>query len=90
MPTVQQHRNPSPLFPALALVDVGVDDVCVGDPALTDHSWSRLGLFVREDLVVLDGIAAAGVHPDVIVALAIPGRDRHDSANAITTPATRV
>ncbi len=55
----------------------------VGDPALTDHSWSRLGSFVREDLVVLDGTAAPGVHPAVIEALAVPDRNRPDAAEAM-------
>lgn len=71
------------LFQPLELVDAGVDDVHVGDPALTDHSWSRLGSFVREDLVVLDGTAAPGVHPPVIEALAVPDRNRPDAAEAM-------
>jgi len=57
--------------------------VYVGDPALTDHSWSRLGSFVREDLVVLDGTAAPGVHPAIIEALAVPDRNRPDAAEAM-------
>lgn len=83
LPTVEEHRNTPPLFQTLALVDAGVDDVYVGDPALTDHSWSRLGSFVREDLVVLDGTAAPGVHPAVIEALAVPDRNRPDAAEAM-------
>ncbi|WNY34076.1 MupG family TIM beta-alpha barrel fold protein [Curtobacterium flaccumfaciens] len=83
LPTVEEHRNMPPLFQALSLVDAGVDDVYVGDPALTEHSWSRLGSFVREDLVVLDGTAAPGVHPAVIEALAIPDRNRPDAAEAM-------
>ncbi|MBT1623509.1 DUF871 family protein [Curtobacterium flaccumfaciens pv. oortii] len=83
LPTVEEHRNTPPLFQALSLVDAGVDDVYVGDPALTDHSWSRLGSFVREDLVVLDGAAAPGVHPAVIEALAVPDRNRPDAAEAM-------
>ncbi|WP_420366858.1 MupG family TIM beta-alpha barrel fold protein [Curtobacterium sp. L3-7] len=57
LPTVEAHRNVPPLFQAVALVDAGVDDVYLGDPALTEHSWARLGSFVRDD-VVLDGVAA--------------------------------
>lgn len=83
LPTVEEHRNAPPLFQALSLVDAGVDDVYVGDQALTDHSWSRLGSFVREDLVVLDGTAAPGVHPAVIEALAVPDRNRPDAAEAM-------
>lgn len=83
LPTVEEHRNAPPLFQALSLVDAGVDDVDVGDPALADHSWSRLGSFVREDLVVLDGTAAPGVHPAVIEALAVPDRNRPDAAEAM-------
>ncbi|MFK4483291.1 MupG family TIM beta-alpha barrel fold protein [Curtobacterium sp. AB7] len=83
LPTVEGHRTVPPLFQALELVDVGVDDVYVGDPALTDHTWSRLGSFVRDDLVVLDGIAAPGVHPAVIEALAVPDRNRPDAAEAM-------
>lgn len=83
LPTVEEHRNTQPLFQTLALVDAGVDDVYVGDPALTDHSWWRLGSFVREDLVVLDGTAAPGVHPAVIEALAVPDRNRPDAAEAM-------
>jgi len=83
LPTVEPHRNSPPLFQALSLVDAGVDDVYVGDPALTDHSWSRLGSFFREDLVVLDGTATSGVHPSVIEALAIPDRNRPDAAEAM-------
>ena len=71
LPTVEQHRNSPPLFQVLSLVDAGVGDVYVGDPALTDHSWSRLGSFIREDPVVLDGTAAPGVHTAVIEALAM-------------------
>lgn len=83
LPTVEEHRNMPPLFQALSLVDAGVDDLYVGDPALTDHAWSRLGSFVREDLVALDGTAAPGVHPAVIEALAIPDRNRPDAAEAM-------
>lgn len=83
LPTVEEHRNMPPLFQALSLVDAGVDDVYVGDPALTDHSWSRLGSFVREDLVVLDGTATPGVHPAIIEALAVPDRSRPDAAEAM-------
>jgi len=72
LPTVEQHRNSPPLFQALSLIDAAVDDVYVRDPAMTDHSWSRLGSFVRECLVVLDGTAAPSVHPAVIDALAAP------------------
>lgn len=72
LPTVEQHRNMPPLFQAVALVDAGVDDVYVGDPELTDHSWSPLGSLVREDVVVLDGTAGPGAHPLVIETLAIP------------------
>jgi hypothetical protein len=57
--------------------------VYVGDPALTDHSWSRLGSFVRDDVVVLDGVAAPGLHPAVIEALAVPDRNRPDAAEAM-------
>lgn len=59
-----------PLFQALALVKAGVEDVHVGDPALTNHSWSQLGSFVREDQVVLDGTADMGQQPAVIEARA--------------------
>ncbi|WP_181436536.1 PTS transporter subunit EIIB [Curtobacterium sp. MCPF17_001] len=69
---VEQHRTMAPLFQALELVDAGVEDVYAGDPALTDHSWSRLGSFVRHDLVVLDPTAAPVVHPSVIEALRSP------------------
>jgi uncharacterized protein len=82
LPTVEEHRN-APLFQALSLVDAGVDNVYVGDPALTDRSWSRLGSFVLEDRVVLDGTAAPGVHPAVIEALAVPDRNRPDAAEAM-------
>ncbi|WP_372440160.1 MupG family TIM beta-alpha barrel fold protein [Curtobacterium flaccumfaciens] len=82
-PTVEQHRNSPPLFQALSLVDAGVDDVYFGDPALTENAWSRLGSFVRDDLVVLDGTAAPGVHPAVIEALTIPDRKRPDAAEAM-------
>jgi len=83
LPTVEQHRNMPPLFQAVALVDAGLDDVYVGDPALTDRSWSRLRSLVRDDVVVLDGTAAPGVHPAVIEALAIPDRNRPDAAEAM-------
>jgi hypothetical protein len=83
LPTVEEHRTMPPLFQAVALVDAGVDDVYVGDPALTDHSWSRLGSFVRDDVVVLDGVAAPGLHPAVIEALAVPDRNRPDAAEAM-------
>jgi len=71
-----------PLLQALALVDVCVDDVYVGDPAPTDHSWSRLRSFVLDDVVVVDGPAAPGGHPAVIEALAVPDRNRPDAAEA--------
>lgn len=83
LPTVEGHRTMPPLFQAVALIDAGVDDVYVGDPALTDHSWTRLGSFIRDDVVVLDGTAAPGVHPLVIEALAIPDRNRPDAAEAM-------
>lgn len=83
LPTVEQHRNMPPLFQAVALVDAGVDDVYVGDPVLTDHSWSRLGSFVLDDVVVLDGTAAPGVHPAVIEALAVPDLNRPDAADVM-------
>ncbi len=83
LPTVERHRTMPPLFQALELVDVGADDVYVGDPALTDHSWSRLGSFVRDDVIVLDGTAASGVHPLVIEALAMPDQNRPDAAEAM-------
>lgn len=83
LPNVEQHRTMPPLFQAVALVDTGVDDVHVGAPALTDHSWARVGSFVRDDVVVLDGTAAAWVHPLVIEALAIPDRSRSDAAEAM-------
>jgi len=82
LPTVEAHRNVQPLFQAVAVVDAGVDDVYVGDPALTEHSWSRLGSFVRDDVVALDGVAARGVHTSVFAALAVPDRDRPDAAEA--------
>jgi len=83
LPTVEDHRTIPPLFQALALVDAGVDDVYVGDPALTDHSWARLGSFARDDVVVLDGVAAPGVHPAVIETLTVPDRNRPDTAAAM-------
>jgi uncharacterized protein len=83
LPTVEEHRTMPPLFQALALVDAGADDVYVGDPALTDHSWARLGSFAGDDVVVLDGVAAPGVHPAVIEALAVPDRNRPDTAEAM-------
>ncbi|MCS5510054.1 MupG family TIM beta-alpha barrel fold protein [Curtobacterium flaccumfaciens pv. flaccumfaciens] len=83
LPTVEEHRNMPRLFQALSLVDAGADDVYVGDPALTYNAWSRLGSFVRDDLVVLDGTAAPGVHPAVIEALTIPDRNRPDAAEAM-------
>jgi uncharacterized protein len=82
LPTVEAHRNVPPLFQAVALVDAGVDDVYVGDPALTEHSWARLGSFVRDD-VVLDGVAAPGAHPSVVAALAVPDRNRPDADEAM-------
>jgi hypothetical protein len=60
-----------------------VDDVYVGDPALSDHSWSRLGSFVLDHVVVLDGTAAPDVHPAVIEALAVPDRNRPDAAESM-------
>ncbi|WP_181435607.1 MupG family TIM beta-alpha barrel fold protein [Curtobacterium sp. MCPF17_051] len=83
MPTVEEHRTVPSLFQAMALVDAGLDDVYIGDPALTDHSWSRLGSFVLDDVVVLGGPAAPGVHPAVLEALAIPDRNRPDAAEAM-------
>lgn len=83
LPTVEEHRTMPPLFQALALVDAGVDDVYVGDPALTADSWAGLGTFVRDDVVVLDGVAAPGVHPALIEALAVPDRNRPDAAEAM-------
>lgn len=83
LPTVEEHRTMPPLFQAVVLVDAGVDDVYVGDPALTDQSWSRLGSLVRDDVVVLDGTAAPGLHPAVIEALAVPDRNRPDAAEAM-------
>ncbi|PCN48063.1 hypothetical protein Csp2054_09325 [Curtobacterium sp. 'Ferrero'] len=83
LPTVEAHRNAPPLHQALALAEVGVDDVYVGDPALSDRSWSRLGTFVRDGVVVLDGTAAPGVHPAVLAGLAVPDRERPDAAEAM-------
>jgi len=83
LPTVEAHRGLSPLAQAVALVDAGVDDVYVGDPALTERSWSRLGSFAREGVVVLDGVAAPGVDADVSAALAVPDRNRVDPAEAL-------
>lgn len=83
LPTVEEHRDWPPLLQALSLVDAGVDDVCVGDPALTNHLWSRLGSFVPEDLVVLDGTAAPGLHQADIEALAGTDRNRPDAAEAM-------
>lgn len=80
LPTVEEHRSVPPLFQVLSLADVGVDDVYVGDPALTDLSWERLGSLVRDDLVVLDGIATSGVHPEVLESLTVPDRNRTDAA----------
>lgn len=83
LPTVEGHRAMAPLSQALELVDAGVDDVYVGDPALSDHSWSRLGSFVLDHVVVLDGTAAPDVHPAVIEALAVPDRNRPDAAESM-------
>ncbi|WP_396290858.1 MupG family TIM beta-alpha barrel fold protein [Curtobacterium sp. KT1] len=83
LPTVEQHRNMSPLFQAVALVDAGVNDVYVADPALTDQSWSRLRSLFRDDVVVIDGTAAPEVRPAVIEALAVPDRNRPDAAEAM-------
>ncbi|KQO65171.1 MupG family TIM beta-alpha barrel fold protein [Curtobacterium sp. Leaf261] len=83
LPTVEAHRSASPLAQAVALVDAGVDDVYVGDPALSSHSWSRLGSFVSSGLIVLDGLAAPGLDPLVLEALALPDRNRVDAAEAL-------
>ncbi|MFJ4297619.1 MupG family TIM beta-alpha barrel fold protein [Curtobacterium sp. NPDC089689] len=83
LPTVEEHRETPPLFQACALLEAGVDDVYVGDPALTEHAWDRLGTLVRDDVVVLDGRAAPGVHRAVIGALAVPDRERPDAAAAM-------
>lgn len=83
LPTVEAHRNAAPLQQTLELAEVGVDDVYVGDPALSARSWSRLGTFVRDELFVLDGTAAPGVHPAVLAALAVPDRERPDAAEAM-------
>jgi hypothetical protein len=60
-----------PLFQALALADAGVHNVYVGDPALTDRSWERLGSLVRDDLVALTA-PLRPVHPGVLDALTGP------------------
>jgi hypothetical protein len=83
LPTVEGHRTMPPLFQALELVDAGVDDVYVGDPALTDHSWSRLRSFVRGDAVVLDWTAAPRVQSAIIDELAVPDRNRPDATEAM-------
>lgn len=83
LPTIEAHRDRPPAFQALALVEAGVDDVYVGDPSLTEHSWSRLRSLVRDDVVVLDGVAAPGLHPAVVEALAVPDRNRSDAAEAM-------
>lgn len=72
-----------PLFQALELSGAGVDDVYIGDPALTDHSWLRLGSFVLDNVVVLNGTAAPDVHPAVIETLAVPHRNRPDAAESM-------
>ena len=71
------------MFQAVALADAGVDDVYVGYPAPTDHSWARLGSFIRDGAVVLDGLAATGVPPAVIEALTVPDRNRPDAAEGM-------
>jgi hypothetical protein len=72
-----------PLFEAVALIDTGLDDVYVGDPARTDHSWSPMGSFVRDDVVVLDGTAAPRVHPLAFEVLAIQRCQGHDPAGTL-------
>lgn len=72
-----------PLFPAMALVDAGVNDVYVGEPALTDPSSSRLGSFVLDDVVVFDGTAAPGLHQAVIEPLVTPDQNGPDAAEAM-------
>jgi len=70
-----------PSFQAVALV-AGGDDLYIGDSAVADHSQARPESFVRDNVVVLDGTSAQGVHPAVIEALAIPDRNRPDAAEA--------
>lgn len=83
LPTVEGLWTMPALFPAMALVDAGVNDVHVWDPALIDQSLSRLGSFVLDEVVVFDGTAAPGMHQAVIEPLVIPHRNGPDAAEAM-------
>lgn len=83
LPTLEAHRELPPPVQAVDLAELGVDDLYVGDPALTSRSWSRLGTFVRDDVVVVDAVLAPGVSAELREALAAPDHERPDAAEAM-------
>lgn len=52
LPTLEQHRNVTPLFGYLSLVhDFAVDVVVLGDIAMSEHAWRAIGQYEKEQVI---------------------------------------
>jgi hypothetical protein len=50
LPTIEDHRNVTPLESALELKELGTDKICAGDISLSDHSVNELK-FLTEQVI---------------------------------------
>ncbi|MBY6035076.1 DUF871 family protein [Fictibacillus nanhaiensis] len=50
LPTIEDHRNKSPLFSALELKQLGTDKICVGDIRLSDQSLKEIKSLIQQEI----------------------------------------
>lgn len=83
LPTLERHRDTHPVAAAIDLRRLGVDDVFVGDPSLSERTRRAWRAWVQEDLVELEVELTAPVPEEVVARLAVVDRNRTDDAAAM-------
>ncbi|WNB93038.1 MupG family TIM beta-alpha barrel fold protein [Bacillus sp. NEB1478] len=52
LPTIEDHRNITPLESALELKELGTDKICAGDISLSDHSVQELNYLTEQVILI--------------------------------------
>ncbi|WP_324653596.1 MupG family TIM beta-alpha barrel fold protein [Georgenia sp. H159] len=83
LPTLERHRDLHPVAAAIDLRRLGVDDVFIGDPSLSERTRRAWRTWALEDVVELEVELTAPVPEAVAHRLAVTDRNRTDDAAAM-------
>ena len=83
LPTLERHRDTHPVAAAIDLRRLGVDDIFVGDPLLSERTRRAWRAWATEGVVELEVELTAPVPQAVAERLAVPDRNRTDDAAAM-------